>query len=168
MVKQSNEIKELINLIPVSDYVKLLIKAASESQYFHNYLLLTYFDKESAEKDIFKKAISDLNALSNKRYKGFSYQLQLSNYLKECSKRINEFKKICKNKKLEADLIVHILDKVCKNASIFGTCFTSFDYRVGLLLNRLCKIVNSELHEDYKIEYSDKIRQYIIVSLGDN
>ncbi|MFH0736757.1 MAG: hypothetical protein V1773_19560 [bacterium] len=166
MAKLSGEIKELINIIPESDFTKLLVKAASEYKSFHDYLLLTYFDKESVEKDLYKEAVNDIHHLFFKRYKGFSFQLQVANCTAACSKRIKEFTKLCKNKKLEADLLVYTLNQVCSDPNCFQTCFTACDYRVGLLVDRLIKIVNNELHEDHQIEYRENINNYRIIMKG--
>jgi len=52
-----------------------------------------------------------------------------------CVKRINDFSNICKNKNLEADLLMYVLDEIFSySPKLFGTCFTAFDYKTGLLL----------------------------------
>jgi hypothetical protein len=103
-----------------------------------------------------------LEIIFRKRYKGFSEQLQLANMLRACIKRINEFTKISKNKVLEADLLLHILEiPFSLTTNMFGTCFTQYDTKVAMILNRLINIVTKKLHEDYKIEYEDKINDYL-------
>ncbi len=103
-----------------------------------------------------------MEIIFRKRYKGFSEQLQLANMLRACIKRINEFTKISKNKVLEADLLLHILEiPFSLTTNMFGTCFTQYDTKVAMILNRLINIVTKKLHEDYKIEYEDKINDYL-------
>ena len=83
--------------------------------------------------------------------------------LSACVKRINEFSKFCKKKKhLEADLIIYVLDvPFSYPAKFFGTCFTAFDYRTGLLVKRLTTLVEKKLHPDYKINYIERINFFL-------
>jgi len=97
-----------------------------------------------------------------KSYKGFSDELQFANMLGACSKRITEFAKVSTNKKMEADLVMYVLDHIFRlPQGMFGTCFTAFDYKIGLLLRRVITLVENKLHPDYKIEYQDRINKYL-------
>lgn len=133
---------------------KLVLKAAAKDKSFHDYLLVNYFDKEFGEQDLFEQAKGDIDLLFTKRYKGFSEELQLANLLAACTKRIVEFSKICKNKTFEADLIVYVLKiPFSMNKDIFETCFTAFNYKTVVLLNRLIAIVQTKIHSDFIMEY---------------
>lgn len=44
---------------------------------------------------------------------------------------------------------------------MFGTCFTQYDTKVAMIVKRLITIVTKKLHPDYKVEYEDKINEYL-------
>ena len=163
MAKLTADIKEKIKTLSRQDLEKLVLKAASGDKGFHDYLLVNYFDKESGEKDLYHYAINDLNLLFRKRYRGFSETLQTANMLAACTKRINEFAKVCKNKNLEADLIMCVLEIPFADTNEFGTCFTVFDHKVAMLVKRLITLVTKKMHEDYIIDYKEKINYYLKV-----
>jgi len=162
MAKIDDNIKQKIKTLNREELEKLLIKAATKHKEFHDYLLVNYIDKEFGEKELFERAKSDLNVLFYKSYKGFSEQLRLANMLSACIKRINEFAKVCKNKNLEADLIMCVLEvPFSYSTNMFGTCFTAFDYKVGLRVKRMITLVTKKMHEDYLIDYKEKINKYL-------
>ena len=43
----------------------------------------------------------------------------------------------------------------------FGTYFTAFDNKTAQILKRLITLVTKKMHEDYLIEYQDKINIYL-------
>lgn len=74
-----------------------------------------------------------------------------NHYIGECGKRITAFSKVCKNKSLEADLIMYVLETpFSMGKRSFETCFTSFNYKAALLVKRLMVFVQTKMHEDYK------------------
>lgn len=86
----------------------------------------------------------------------------MTNMLSACIKRINEFTKVSKNKIMEADLLVEVLDEAFKlPPNFFGTCFTGFDSKVGQILKRLITLPTTKLHNDYLLDYRDKINGYL-------
>src|SRR5690606_6349615 len=118
--------------------------------------------KAQGEKDLFEQAQRDIEILFHKSYKGFSQELQLANMLAACNKRINEFAKISKDKTLEMELILQVLEipfSFCSKC--FGTCFTRYDQQVYLLVKKAMTLLNKKLHEDYRIQYAPKINEYI-------
>jgi len=162
MAKINENIKNGIKSLTHEELEKLVLKAAVKSRAFHDYLVVNYIDKESGEKELFEKAKADIDRLMMKSYKGFSQQLRMANMLGACSKRIAEFSKICKNKNLEADLILYVLKEPFSYPSqFFGTCFTAFDYKVGLLVQRLITLVTKKMHEDFLHDYSPLINDYL-------
>jgi hypothetical protein len=44
---------------------------------------------------------------------------------------------------------------------IFGTCFIQFDTMVAMIFSRLVNVVTGKPHEDYKIDYEEKINSYL-------
>ncbi|MEI8204607.1 MAG: hypothetical protein WCH34_16425 [Bacteroidota bacterium] len=163
MAKISSEVKEKIKTLSKEELEKLVIKAATKDKGFYDFLLVNYIDKELGEKDLFQQAIDDLDVLFYKRYKGLSETLQMTNMLVACSKRINEFSDICKNKYLEADLIIYVLEIAFANTKEFGTSFTAFDYKVAMLVKRLITLVTKKMHEDYMLDYKEKINYFLKV-----
>lgn len=162
MPKVNPFIKEILPQLSNEELQKLVLTAASKSKQFHDYLMVNYADKEFGEKDLYQEALNDLEILFRKNYKGFSEELQLANMLAACHQRINEFGKVCKNKNLELDLIMHVLEiPFSLNTNMFRTCFTKYNYRVVLLLKRAASLLKNKLHEDYRIEYEPKINQYL-------
>ena len=162
MAKPASIIKENISKLSKKELEKLVLKAAAKDKSFHDYLLVNYFDKEFGEQDLFEQAKSDLSILISKRYTEFSEELQIANMLTACSKRIVEFSKVCKNKNLEADLMLYVLEvPFSMSTNSFGTCFTAFNYKVVVLLKRLLNIVQNKLHQDFMVEYKPVINQYL-------
>lgn len=162
MAKPASIISSNISSLSKKELEKLVLKAAAKDKSFHDYLLVNYFDKEFGEQDLFEQAKSDIDLLFTKRYKGFSEELQLANMLAACTKRIVTFSKICKNKTLEADLILYVLKvPFSMNKDVFETCFTAFNYKIVTLLKRLIAIVQTKIHQDFIMEYRPLINQYL-------
>jgi hypothetical protein len=162
MPRIEKEAKELIKQLPRADLVDIVIKMAQQNKSVYDFVLANYLDKANGENDLFEEAKADLKRLFFKSFKGFSIQLQYANTITACVRRINEFSKICKNKSLEADLLMYVLDEVFSySPKLFGTCFTAFDYKTGLLLKRIITIIQSKLHPDFKLNYQSRVNQYL-------
>ncbi len=162
MAKVAPIITAQIGNLDKKELEKLVLKAAAKDKSFHDHLLVNYFDKSDGEQDLFEQAKEDLDKLFQKKYKGYAEELQLANMLGECAKRITAFSKICKNKNLEADLIMYVLKiPFSKPGNWFGTCFTAFNFKVVTLLKRAITLVQSKMHEDFKIQYLPKINDYL-------
>jgi hypothetical protein len=162
MPRLDKETKERIKKLDYKDLQDIVISLASKEKTAYDFILLNYLDKESGEQDLFEATKADLEIIFRKRHKGFSEELQIANMLGACIKRINEFTKISKNKVLEAELLMYILQiPFSLTTKMFGTCFTQYDTKVAMITKRLITIVTKKLHEDYKIEYEDKINNYL-------
>lgn len=162
MPRLGKEIKEQIKSLPLKDLQDFVLKIVSKEKSAYDLLQINYLDKESAERDLFDEALADIEVLYIKSYKGFAEQIQMTNMLSACIKRINEFTKVSNNKLLEADLLVNVLDEAFKMpANFFGTCFTGFDSKVGQILKRLITLVTKNLHADYLLDYRSKINGYL-------
>ncbi|HEY9170244.1 MAG TPA: hypothetical protein VIN72_12200 [Lutibacter sp.] len=141
---------------------EIVLKLTSKEKLIFDFVIINYLDKESGEKELFETAKVDIDLISRKRYNGHTQELQLANMLVACTKRVNEFTKVSKNKVLEADLLMHILDiPFSLSTNRFGTCFTKYDTKVAMIVKRLINIVTTKLHEDYKIEYEASINDYL-------
>lgn len=164
MPRLDKETKERIKRLDYKDLQDIVLSLASKEKTAYDYILLNYLDKESGEQDLFEVTKADLEIIFRKRHKGFSQELQIANMLGVCIKRINEFTKISKNKVIEAELLLYILQiPFSLTTDMFGTCFTQYDTKVAMIVKRLITIVTKKLHEDYKVEYEDKINEYLQV-----
>lgn len=164
MAKINSLIKNNIETLEKKELQKLVLKAAAVSKQFHDYLLINYIDKEYGEQDLFEAAKSDLNMLYRKNYKGYSEELKVANMLASCNKRINEFGKVCKNKVLEMELIMDVLEiPFSMSTNSFITCFTKYNYRVYLLVKNAITLLKTKLHEDYHIDYAPKLNEYLTI-----
>lgn len=149
-------------MISKKDLEKLVLKACSLDKSFKDFLIINYIDQESGEKELFEQAKNDIFALAYKRYKGFSNELKMANYLAACNKRIMEFSKTCKDKSLEMDLIIMVLDMAFKDKSCgFGTCFTQYNHKVYLLVKKAMTLLTKKLHVDHRLDYEKKVNQYL-------
>ena len=162
MPRLSAEEKTQIKSLPLKDLQQIVLKAAAKEKTVYEYLLVNYLDKSSGEQYLYEKTKADLDMLFYKGYRGFSEELQLANMLSACIKRINEFTKVSNNKVMEADLLVYVLEvPFSLSTNLFGTCFTQYDSKVAQIVKRLITLVTKKMHEDYKIEYSEKINGYL-------
>jgi hypothetical protein len=162
MPRLSKEIKEQIKTLDNSVLQEIVLKLASKEKLVYDFVMTNYLDKESGEKELFETTKADLELIFRKRYKGYAEEMKLANMLGACIKRINEFTKISKNKVLEAELLLHILNiPFSLTTNMFGTCFTQYDTKVAMIVKRLINIVTTKLHEDYKIEYEIAINEYL-------
>lgn len=161
MAKVNSQVAEAIKKLDKNELEKIILKAAGKYPEFHDFLFANYTDTKIAEEALFEIAQNDIELLFHKRYKGFSEELQFANMLAACHKRINDFSKLCKNKCLELDLVLYVLEAPFSlNENVFGTCFTNFNYRVALLVKKAIGIFN-KLDEDYKTDYNDRINSYL-------
>ena len=162
MPKVSTAISTQVSALSKKELEKLVLRAAARDKSFHDYLLVNYFEKEHGEQDLFEEAKSDLNDLIVKRYKGYAEEEKAGHMLGACGKRITEFSRVCKSKNLEADLIMYVLEiPFSMDEDSFGTCFTAFNHKTVLLVKRVIKLLESGMHEDYKIQYQSKINDYL-------
>ncbi|MBI9037175.1 MAG: hypothetical protein JEY97_03510 [Bacteroidales bacterium] len=162
MPRLSIEVKNQIKGLSRNELEQIVLKIAAKEQSAFDFIMVNYLEKELGEKDLFEKTKLDIDVLFSKRYKGFSEELRLANMLDACIKRINEFTNVSKNKVMEADLLIYILDvPFSLSADFFGTCFTKYDSRVGIIVKRLITLVTKKLHPDYLNDYKQAINDYL-------
>lgn len=162
MPRLSTEVKERIKQLSHADLQQIVLKIAAKEKSVYDFLLVNYLDKESAEQSLFDRTKADLEVLFQKRYKGYTDELKLANMMTACIKRINEFTKVLKNKVMEADLLVYVLEvPFSLSTNLLGTCFTQYDTKVTITVKRLITLVTKKLHEDFKMEYVGKINAYL-------
>ena len=154
-------LKAQVNELSKKELVDIVLKLAGK-RYNYEYLLVNFLDKDGGEQTLFEEAKVSIDNLCLKEYKGRTIQHQLAKKLNACVKRISEFTVETKNKKLETDLVLYVLEMQIANPSkVFGARFSGYDYKVGLLLKRIINLVTKKLHPDYLIDYQDKINEFL-------
>ena len=155
-------LKEQVNELSKKELIDIVLKLAGK-RYNYEYLLVNFLDKDGGEQTLFEEAREDIDKLCAKEYKGRTIQHQLVKKLNACTKRIIEFAVETKSKKLQADLVLFVLEKqFSQPVKVFGARFSGYDYKVGLLLKKLISLVTKKLHPDYLIDYQDKINEFLI------
>lgn len=155
-------LKEQLTDLSKKELVDMVLKLSAK-RFNYEYLLVNFLDKEGGEQTLFEETIEDIDQLCTKEYKGRTIQHQLAKKLNACTKRIREFGVETKSKKLEADLLLYLLEIQFVNSSkVFGARVSGYDYKVGLLLKKLITLVTKKLHPDYRIDYQDKINDFLL------
>jgi len=162
MLRDKAILKEQVAELSKKELVDIVIKLAAK-RYNYEFLLVNFLDKDGGEQTLFEEAKEDIDKLCLKEFKGRTIQHQLVKRLNACTKRIGEFTIETKSKKLEADLVIYVLEKQFEYPiPIFGARFSGYDYKVGLLLKRLISLVTKKLHPDYLIDYQDAINGMLV------
>lgn len=157
-------IKQTVAQLSKKELEKLVLRAAQKHKEFYNYLLVNFVDKVSGEEVLFEKVKEDLEILFRKQYKGHSEELQLANMMAACLKRINEFGKVCRKKEMELNLIMIVLEiPFGLSSNMFCTCFTAYNHKVYLLLRKAVAILQTKLHEDFRLEYEARLNEYLSI-----
>ena len=153
--------KEQLAELSKKDLADMVLKLAAK-RYNYEFLLVNFLDKDGGEQTLFEEAKEAIDTIDQKEFKGRTIQHQMVKRLNACTKRITEFTVETKSKKLEADLILHVLEMQFKqHEKVFGARVSGYDYKVGLLLKKLISIVTKKLHPDYLIDYQDKINTFL-------
>jgi hypothetical protein len=154
-------LKEQLAQLSKKELAEMVLKLAGK-RYNYEYLLVNFLDTESGEQTLYEEALEDIDLLCEKEYKGSTELKKLVKKLNAFVKRINEFTIETKSKKLEADLVLYVLELQFRNPSkTFGARVSGYDYKVGLLLKRLITLVTKKIHPDYIIDYQDKINDML-------
>ena len=161
MLRNKAILKEQLNRFTKSELVDILTKISAK-RFNYEFLLVKYLDPESGEQLLFEEAKEDIEVFINKEFKGRTIQHQMVKRLKACTNRIKDFTEETKDRKLEADLILYLLEiQFEDNPKVFGAKYSGYDYKVGLLLKRLISLVSTKLHDDYLVDYQDKINMML-------
>lgn len=154
-------IKEQLQQFSRSELIEIVLKMASK-RYNYEFLLVNLIDPENGELTLFLEAKEDIDKLSQKFFQGRTVQHQLAKRLNAIVKRIREFTIETKSKKLEADLILYVLElQFSYPEKVFGAHFSGYDYKVALLLKKLITLITKKLHPDYLIDYQDRINSFL-------
>lgn len=161
MAFNKNMLKVELSQLSKAELTEIVLKLAAK-RYNYEYLLVNFLDPSGGEQSLFQEALDDIELLFEKSYNGRTVQHQRVKLLKACIKRIDEFKVETKSRKLEADLLLHVLHHEFDAASsLFGAKFSGFDYKIALLLKRLISIVTLKIHPDYIADYANEINSML-------
>lgn len=161
MLRNKAILKEQLNRFTKAELVEILAKMSTK-RFNYEFLLVKYLDPEGGEELLFEDAKEDIEHLMDKEFKGRTIQHQMVKRLKACTNRIKDFTEETQDKKLEADLILYVLEiQFQDNSHVFGAKYSGYDYKVGLLLKKLIGLVNTKLHDDYFVDYQDKINMML-------
>lgn len=154
-------LKEQLAQLSKKELADMVLKLAGK-RYNYEFLLVNFLDKDGGEQTLFEEAKEDIDALWQKEFKGSTELKKLVKKLNACTKRITEFTIETKSKKLEADLVLYVLELQFANSpNMFGARVSGYDYKVGLLLKKLITLVTKRLHPDYLIDYQDQINEFL-------
>jgi len=154
-------LREQLRQLPKDELIEMLLKLAGK-RYNYEFLLVNFLDPEGGELTLFDEALADIQLIWDKEFKGRTLQHQLAKRLNACTKRIKEFTVETKSKKLEADLLLYVLQLQFEQSStVFGARFSGYDYKVALLLKKLISLVTTKLHPDYLLDYQDAINAFL-------
>lgn len=154
-------LKEQLAQLSKKELAEMVLKLAGK-RYNYEFLLVNFLDREGGEQTLFEEAKDDIDSLWQKEFKGSTELKKLVKKLNACTKRITEFTVETNSKKLEADLVLYVLELQFANPKkMFGARVSGYDYKVGLLLKRLIALVTKKLHPDYLIDYQDKINDFL-------
>ncbi len=157
MLRNKSVLKEQLNRFTKSELVDILAKISTK-RFNYEFLLVNYLDVEDGEQFLFEEAKEDIERIINKEFKGRTAQHQMVKRLKACTNRIKDFTEETKDKKLEADLILYVLEiQFRENSDFFGAKYSGYDYKVGLLLKRLIGLIKTKLHADYLVDFQEQI-----------
>jgi hypothetical protein len=144
------------------ELAKIVIHLASKDELAYDYILLNYLDPENGKEELFEEAKRDIDEYFDHNYRGRALQTKVANMLTDCNRRIKTFAAVSKDKAMEADLMIYVLDDIFLLGEVeFGTCWAKFDHKVAMMVKRLITIVEKKLHDDLKIEYRESINGYL-------
>ena len=160
--KINDDLKEILFEQDKKVLVKLIFKQANKYPDFLSSLIMEFGDKEEYENELFDKYKT---LISKELIAWTRYRVpQLHNYhiIKNTVRQLNEFCKHCKNKNMEADLLMLILDHIFENYKTqLGTIYVKFDNKTAITLQRAINLVSNKLHPDYQNEYIDKLNSMV-------
>ncbi len=163
MAKVGAEYKAIIKQMARAELELAVMKLAEKRENF-DYLLVNFLDTESGETELFERAKSSIDTIYEKSYKGRSTQHKLAKMLIDCNKVVSRFSVNCKTKTLEVDLLIYALEKpFSQHAKHLGTKNSTFDSKMALILKKLIGVIEKKLHEDYKLDYEERINSYLTI-----
>jgi len=154
------EFKEIISSLSTEEKEKIIFRICKKNKDIYETLLFEYMKDESG-RDFFKETKNEI-ASQFTCFWSRVIQKELARAVTHSIKAINRFASITNDKKQEADLLNFLLKIIFTEFSEeLGTCWTTFDSKVGTATRRLLNLVNKKLHEDHHIEYKADINSYI-------
>lgn len=156
----SPEFKEKISSLSPEEKEKIIFRLCKKNKDIYETLLYEYM-KDELGIDFFEETRKEI-ASEFIYFRNTGIQKQLARSIRNSIRAINRFASITKDEKLEADLLNFMLSIVFEEFSEeLGTCWTTYDSKVGIATRRLLNLVKKKLHEDHHIEYREEINSYL-------
>lgn len=163
MAKVGAEYKTVIKQMARAELELAILKLAEKRDNF-DYLLVNFLDTESGERELFDRAKASIDILYEKNYKGRSTQHKLAKMLVDCNKVVSRFSVNCKSKTLEVDLLLYLLQRpFTQHAKHLGSKNSTFDSKMALTIKKLIGVIEKKLHEDYKLDYEERMNSYLSI-----
>ncbi len=148
--------------MPVKEKDKLLLQLLRKSP---ETIQKIYYQNVS-EKDEIDTLIENLKVeiedLLSREYskRGNEYK-NLARGIGKASKEIARFKGVLSPEQ-ETEINMYLLDIIFTDlANNLGTCWTVFDHKVTQTLSKTINLVTKKIHEDYRVEFEDKLNNYL-------
>lgn len=162
MKKTTKDIKDVVLSMPVKEKDKLLLQLLRKSP---ETIQKIYYQNVS-EKDEVITLMEDLkeeiSSLLDQEYskRGNEYK-NMARGIAKASKEIARFKGVLSPEQ-ETEINMHLLDIIFTDlVSNLGTCWTVFDHKVTQTLSKTINLVTKKIHEDYRVEFEDKLNEYL-------
>ncbi|MCD4819056.1 MAG: hypothetical protein K8S23_10235 [Candidatus Cloacimonetes bacterium] len=160
MPKLTSDFKQAISSLSPAELKKIIFRFSRNNQAMYDTLSFEYV-KDNTAIDLFEEAKEDIE-FNFDDLSGRVIQKKLAKAIGNSVQSINEFKKITKDKKLEADLLVFLLKIVFDTYSKeLGTCWSIFDSKVAVTTNRLYNLITKKLHQDFLLDYEEDINKFL-------
>jgi hypothetical protein len=160
MAKVHAQIIECIKDLNKKELEKLLIKAATQSKQFHDYLLVNLIDHGLGEEELFENTILAITNLQSKKFVGRSFEKQEARKLMAIVSVIAAFDKNCIQKKYTVELLLHTLSFEIDSPAEFDTYYQPYDNKVKKLVQRVIATAQKKLHPDLAADYNRDITKY--------
>lgn len=161
MPKITVEFKKQVRELSKNDLEKVILKFAGKDKFLWGYLQVYYLNPQSGAQELFEQTQEGLLNLFEKPFKGKSEAMRRTRSVTACLKYIADFTKIVKQPHLEAELIMQVIDYQFSLPSKLGSYYQTYDNRMARTVKKLIELVRNKVHEDYHLEYADKIDSYI-------
>jgi len=162
MPKLTSEQKKQIRSLSPAEKESILLKWAGKDRLFFEFLYTNFLNPDFGDEDLFEKYRDELDRLKLKTFPGRSEPARMTRHLRAGLKIVGQFRKTVKKPQLELDLHLHLLDYHFESAG--RTLARGYQVYSNVLIRavgNVIKLVEEKLHEDYHLEYTDKINTYL-------
>jgi hypothetical protein len=158
-----DQIKPYIESLNLKEKDKLIVQLLRKNQ---EEMSRIYYQKVASSGELdeyFDDTKEEILVCLDVNYSYGILQKNLAKGIAKANKTIKKYALVDKRPEKEAELLMFILDLLFEEYSNeFGTRWTAFDYRTGQTLSKLITLVSKKIHPDYRIEFEDRINNYLL------